>query len=225
MLTSSHSSRLPGVTSFNRILDNAARQQYAPVIKQLFELLPEMMARKIPEANIQQAFVFDAVRNFASAFIKPRILCVGSFEDTASGGLKKLGYRIKEIDPAINYDLDRFSRRLFTRKASYDVIFSTSVIEHVPKDELFIAQIGDLLSPGGVGILTCDYNDQYQPGDPLPQEDHRFYTQKDFTGRLLPRLPNCKLVDEPRWDCPEPDFLYGGIRYTFATLVFRKDLP
>jgi hypothetical protein len=31
-------------------------------------------------------------------------------------------------------------------------------------------------------------------------------------------------VDEPQWDCPNPDFVYAGkYRYTFATLVFQKN--
>jgi hypothetical protein len=51
----------------------------------------------------------------------------------------------------------------------------------------------------------------------------RFYTQKDFLERLLPLIKDCSLVDVPQWDCPNPDFVYAGCRYTFATLVFRKD--
>jgi len=211
------------IPSFNRILDNAARVQYESVINKLFELVPDMMSRKIPEANVQQAFVLNTVQNLATQFKSPKILCVGSYEDTAAAGLKKLGYKLKEIDPAINFDLNRFFHRLFTRKRSYDIIFSTSVIEHVKDDELFIRQIAELLVQGGIAILTCDYNDHYKPGDPIPSEDFRLYTQKDFKERLLPLLKDCSLVDEPQWDCPNPDFTYAGCRYTFATFVFRKN--
>ena len=39
----------------------------------------------------------------------------------------------------------------------------------------------------------------------------------------MPLLPSrCQLVDQPDWGCEQPDFEYGGCRYTFATLVFRK---
>jgi len=209
--------------SLNRILDNTARVQYESVISELFELVPDMMSRKIPEANVQQAFVFDTVQNFATQFKSPKILCVGSYEDTAAASLKKLGYKLKEIDPVINYDLNKFFHKLFTRKGSYDIIFSTSVIEHVKDDELFIRQIAELLVPDGSAILTCDYNDQYKPGDPIPSEDFRLYTQKDLKERLLPLLKDCSLVDEPQWDCPNPDFTYAGCHYTFATFVFRKN--
>jgi SAM-dependent methyltransferase len=214
---------IPDVISFNRILDKAAREQYKPVINDLFDILPEMMAHKIPEANIQQAFVLDSVLKFAFHSASPRILCVGSYEDTAAAALKKLGYKMDEVDPVLNYDLGTFMHKPSTIKGSYDIIFSTSVIEHVENDELFLTEIVELLAQGGSAILTCDYNDQYNPGDRIPQEDFRLYTQKDFKERLLPLLKDCSLVDVPQWDCPNPDFTYAGCRYTFATLVFRKN--
>jgi FkbM family methyltransferase len=214
---------IPNVTSFNRILDNAARSQYSSVINKLFKLAPEMLERKIPEANIQQAFVLDTVLKFASKLESPKILCVGSFEDSAAASLKRLGYEIEEIDPVLNHSLDQYFYLPSTIKGSYDIVFSTSVLEHVQNDELFVIQIADLLASGGTAVLTCDYNDQYQIGDPVPQEDVRFYTQKDFTQRLLPLLKHCSFVDTPQWDCENPDFTYGGIyHYTFATLVFQK---
>lgn len=216
--------RARGVKRFNRILDNQARAQYAPVIRQLFSLVPEIMVSKIPAANVQQAFVFDAVRKFASSFPSPRILCVGSYDDSASASLKKLGYPIEEIDPEVNgLDLDRFFHSPSTIKGSYNIILSTSVLEHVPDDELFMTQIAELLAPGGVGILTCDYNDLHKPGDPVIPGDYRFYTQKDLICRILPSIKSCSLVDVPHWECSNPDFMFAGYRYTFATLVFRKD--
>lgn len=214
---------LPNVTSLNRILDNAARSQYEPVINQLFALVPEMMARKIPEANIQQAFILDTAHKFASQLVKPKILCVGSHEDSAAAALKQLGYNLEEIDPAINCDLNVYFHKPSTIKGSYDIIFSTSVVEHVQDDELFMTQIAELLAPGGTAILTCDYNDQYKPGDRIPVVDFRLYTQKDLRHRILPLLKNCRLPDVPQWDCPNPDFIYEGCRYTFATFVFQKN--
>ncbi len=222
-LSQTPGSGTPKATSFNRILDNAARIQYKSVIDDLFKLEPDMMSRKILEANVQQAFVMDTVQKFASRFTSPKILCVGSYEDTAAAGLKGLDYRIEEIDPVLNCDLHAYFHKLSTVKGSYDIIFSTSVLEHVQDDELFMTQIAELLAPGGTAILTCDYNDQYKPGDPIPREDVRLYTQNDFKRRILPLLKGCSLVDEPQWVCPNPDFTYAGrYRYTFATLVFQK---
>ncbi len=212
-----------GVSVFNRILDNAARKQYAPAIEGLMHLVPELMSRKIPEANIQQAFVFDTVRKFSQKYKNPSILCVGSYEDTAYAGLKALGLIMEEIDPVLNYDLNTFMNKPTTRSGSYDIVYSTSVLEHVQNDGLFLSQVGELLSPGGIAVLTCDYNDKYQSGDKIPSEDFRFYTQNDFKQRLLPLIKGCSLVDVPQWDCQNPDFSYGGCAYTFATLVFQKN--
>ena len=47
----------------------------------------------------------------------------------------------------------------------------------------------------------------------------------DFAGPPLLVIIDCSLVDEPQWDCFEPDFIYAGCRHTFATLVFRNNMP
>jgi len=213
---------LPSHAVFNRILDNTARQLYTPAIHKISELVPLTMAKKIPEANVQQAFVFDTVYRFSAQYKSPRILCVGSYEDTAAMSLKRLGYALEEIDPVLNYYLQEYYTKPGVIKNSYDIIFSTSVIEHDPDDESFIRCIDGLLAPGGIAVITCDYNDQWKPGALKPEVDARLYTQKDLKNRLLP-LMHCELVDVPRWDCPEPDFIYlGKYRYTFATFVVRK---
>lgn len=210
---------------YNRILDNFAREEYHPVIEQMNFFVPYMMSRKIPEANVQQAFVLDTVYKFIKKKTRPKILCVGSFEDTASACLKMMGYCIEEIDPAQNYDLETYFHLPTTCKASFDVVFSTSVIEHVADDETFISQIAELLAFGGMGILTCDYNSNYKQGDRLPQTDMRFYTKNDFMERLIPCAKDCTLIDESQWDNSEPDFIYDGCLYSFATLSFQKSIP
>lgn len=214
---------LPPQQPFNRILDNKARAQYKPAIDKLFELVPVTMSKKIPEANVQQGFVFDTVFRFLGVFKAPRILCVGSYEDTAAMGLRRLGYDMEEIDPVLNYSLQEYFSRPGTEKNAYDIIFSTSVIEHDPDDESFVKCIAALLSPGGIAVITCDYNDQWKPGDPKPGVDARLYTQRDLRNRLLPLMERCRLVDEAQWDCPHPDFNYlGKYQYSFAGFVVQK---
>jgi SAM-dependent methyltransferase len=219
-----HPVQLSAEDRFNRILDNAARILYKPAIDKLFELVPKTMAKKIPEANVQQAFVFDTVYRNLSQYNEPKILCVGSYEDTASMGLIKMGFNVEEIDPMINYFLQEYYTKPGTQKGFYNIIFSTSVIEHDPDDQSFMECIYGLLAPGGIAVITCDYKDQWKPGDPKPDVDARFYTQKDLKERLLRYMPGCSLVDEPKWDCPNPDFNYLGIyQYTFATFVVKKN--
>lgn len=214
---------IPGGWAINNILDDRARRIFAPTIEQMFSYLPEMMGRKIPEANVQQAFVLDTVFGVISRMVNPKTLCVGSFEDSAAESLKKLGFWVDEVDPMINYDLATFLTKPTTREMSYDLVFSTSVIEHVEDDIGFLRQIMRLVKPGGTVVLTCDYLDSYHPGDAKPVVDFRLYTQNDIRNRLLASVANCTLVDEPQWDCPEPDFWFEGVNYTFASIVLKKN--
>ena len=212
----------PGNT-LNRILDDQARELYRPAIQKLFELAPDTMAKKIDRANVQQGFVLDTVYRLMKQFDKPKMLCVGSYEDTASMSLRKMGHNVEDIDPMINYYLQEYYTKPDVIKNSYQVIFSTSVIEHDPDDESFVKCIEGLLAPGGYAVITCDYKDGWKPGEPKPGVDARFYTKRDLEQRLLSCMPACKLVDEPHWDCPNPDFNYlGKYQYTFATFVVQK---
>jgi SAM-dependent methyltransferase len=214
---------LPTGAVFNRILDDTARVLYEPTIQKLFEFVPKTMAKKIARANVQQAFIFDTVYRYLSNYPQPKLLCVGSYEDTASIGLQKMGYTVDEIDPMINYFLQEFYTKPTVKKESYDIVFSTSVIEHDPNDQTFMECIEGLLKPGGIAVITCDYKDGWKSGQPKPIEDARFYTKTDLTTRLLGYVPKCDLVDDPQWDCANPDFNYlGKYQYTFASFVIRK---
>lgn len=206
----------------NRILDDEARALYAPAIAYLVGQMPEVMARKIARANVQQAFVLDTVLRLARSYSDPSLLCIGSYEDTASAGVMMNGFRVEEVDPVVNYDLSTYLSRPSTKRESFQIIFSTSVIEHVTDDETFVKDMEELLAPGGVGVFTCDFNDTYKAGDPLPIEDRRFYTRRDLEVRFPTLLTRSELVDRPDWKCDAPDFSYGGIPYTFATFVFRR---
>ncbi len=207
----------------NRILDDEARELYKPAEEKLVELVPKTMSKKIGRANVQQAFVFDTVFRYIKNYKNPTLLCVGSYEDTGSMALQKMGFTVEDIDPMINYFLQEFYTKPSTIKNSYDIIFSTSVIEHDPDDESFVKCVSGLLAPGGVAINTCDYKDGWKPGDLKPEVDSRFYTKADLEKRLLSYIPDCELVDLPQWDCPAPDFNYlGKYQYTFATFVISK---
>lgn len=209
--------------SLNRILDDSARNTYKSAINFMCKYFPVLIAKKIPEANVQQAFVLDTVVRLCKQFDRPRILAVGSFEDTAVEALKLLNYHIEDIDPVLNYDLGTFLTRPDIEPRSFDIVFSTSVIEHVEDDERFVKDIASLLKKGGFAILTCDYKDQYVKGDDIPIVDYRFYTQGDIKNRLMRAIPDCELIDEAKWDCDKPDFYYlNRYNYTFASIVFMK---
>jgi len=211
--------------TLNRILNDEARELYFSANEFIKKLVPEMYLKKIEEANIQQAFVFDAAYNIANMNKNQmRLLAVGAFEDTAVLALKKMAFYIDEIDPVINYDLSTFLKKPSTNSESYDLVLSTSVIEHVKDDEQFIRDIAYLLKPGGIAILTCDFKNDYEIGDAIPDVDYRFYTKKDLEERLLSCIPDCSLLDQPSWDCTTYDFTYlGKYNYTFASFVFKKN--
>ena len=211
---------VPDVLGMNVILQGEQRELYKPIINQMYQLSPKMMSRKIPEAVVQQAFILNTVYNLTENIENPKILCVGAFEDTACDCLKKMGYQIDEVDPEINCDLNTYLEQHTDRIGTYDIVFSTSVIEHVPDDTAFVVEIAACLKQNGVAILTCDFNNDYKPGDRLPTTDMRFYTKESLT-ELMKSISNCSLVDSPVWNGPE-DFVYEGIPYSFATLVFRK---
>jgi hypothetical protein len=207
---------------FNKLLTNSDRDYYKKLIGKMYELSPEMMSRKIPLANVQQAFVLDAVGKFMEEGLGSSILCVGSFEDTAFDCLLRKGIVVTGIDPDINHDLHTFINSDDRNKRLFSIVFSTSVIEHVVDDIQFIADICSILQPGGVGILTCDFNNNYRCGDRLPATDVRFYTERDLMNfGLILKENNCALVDNPDWS-GEPDFTHDECNYSFATYVFRK---
>lgn len=215
--------QLSATGSLNRILNDSARELYKPAVALLERYLPKTMSKKIPRANVQQGFVFDTVARFTENYSSPKLLCIGSYEDTASMMLKKLNLNVEEIDPVLNYYLQEFYTKPSTLKNSYNIIFSTSVIEHDPDDESFIRCIDGLLAANGIAIITCDYKDGWKPGELKPEVDARFYTKYDLEKRLPSYLPACELIGTPQWDCPDPDFNYlGKYQYTFATFVFRK---
>ena len=208
--------------ALNRVLDSSARQLYNPAVDELCRLCPEIMARKVRESMVQDGFVFDTVRKLLAFYPEPKILCVSSFDNASCAALKKLGHQIEEIDQRLSVDLDAFYNRPGTKKSSYHIIFAASVIEGVEDDELFMAEVGDLLAPGGTAVITCGYNERYRPGDRVPEGRFRLYTKADLTARLLSVVQNCALIDAPQWTCSEPDVNVSGCKYSYASIVLRK---
>ena len=208
----------------NIILDSKVREKYKSALEFIENVAPATYAKKIPEANIQQAFVFNTAYQLSISNKQSiKILSVGAFEDTAAIVLQKLGFHIIFIDPIINYDLSTYITKPSVRRHSFDIIISTSVIEHVKDDEKFIKDINYLLKVGGYGILTCDFKDDYKVGDDIPEEDCRLYTRKDLNERLLKNNQNCQIIGTPHWECNNYEFFYQNKhRYTFASFVFKK---
>jgi len=205
----------------NRLLLDFDRKKFEELIEKMRKVSPEMMSRKIARANVQQAFILNAVLNELEDKKHASILCVGSFEDTVADYLKQSGHKIVEIDPDINVSLEEFYA---TTDKRFDIVFATSVIEHVQDDEKFLNCFCGMLKSKGIGIITCDYNDNYKSGDEVPATVIRQLTKQDLSVRYnnIIRENNCRLVGVPDWD-GTPDFqLDSKFTYCFASFVFRK---
>jgi SAM-dependent methyltransferase len=213
----------PDRRGFNKILDDRSRIAYQEALDDLAKFAPEMIARKIERANIQQAFGLDTARRFLAQCPNARILAAGSFEDTAVATLRAQGYRIDEIDPNVNgMTLQDFYISTKAQLGSYDLVLSISVLEHVADDVQFLRIISEFLRPGGLAVLTVDFAEDWRPGKHKPEVDHRLYTTRDICERLMPAIGDCVLVDPPRWSEGVEDFEYEGSQYGFAGFVFRK---
>jgi hypothetical protein len=211
-----------GVSRFNRILDASASELYAPTVEYLYRCAPELMAKKIPAANIQQAFVLDTVLRHVRNRERAPLLCVGSFEDTAAAAITANGYELDELDPLLNYDLATYMTRPSCKRGAYGVVFATSVIEHVANDEKFVMYMEELLAVGGLGVLTCDFRDKAGLEERIPSADLRLYSDEDLRKRLIPKLERSELIDTPEWANAHSWFVHEGCRYTFAAVVFRR---
>jgi len=213
----------PDGRGFNKILDDRSRTAYSDAINDLAQHVPDMLARKIERANIQQGFALDTAQRFLAECPNARILAAGSFEDTAVASLCELGFQIDEIDPNVNgMTLLDFYRAPGARLGSYDLCLSVSVLEHVADDEQFVRIISEFLRPGGLAVLTVDFKESWRPGQIKPIVDHRLYTTHDLRDRLINAMGECALVDPPIWSEGVEDFEYEGSEYGFAGFVFRK---
>lgn len=193
--------------------------------KKEFDLMEEhaedMLKRKIHSSLHQSAQILHHILNNISD--DSILLSVGAYDDLPTEVLTGMGYHVAKIDPVINMDLHEY--RMSPKHNKFDLIFSTSVIEHEQNDEQFIIDMCDLLKPGGLCLFTCDFKPDYVHGDPLPTTAVRFYTK----GRLIYLLDSadthgCKPTNKHEWNITpdELDFQWEGIDYCFAGVSLRK---
>ena len=203
---------------YNRILTDKDRKKFANLIEEMKEELPEMMARKIDRANVQQAFIVDFVQKKYKEGMK--ILSVGNFEDTAFFYLKRLEYPIRGLSPELtNETLHDF---VANSAITYDIVFATSVIEHVEDDVQFFNDMCSIVSPNGFCVLTMDYNDSWTPKMRKPATVVRFYTKADYARfEEIAKKYDCVFVDE-FVSTEKPEFTNEGCTYNFSTMVFRR---
>lgn len=207
--------------NWNKILTDEDRKELNPIILNMRRKLPEMMGRKIPEADVQQAFVVRSVLELVPNGLA-KILCVGAYEDTAYEFLKLDKYvNILGIDPY--WGNDPFE--LYQWHARHDCVFATSVLEHTADPKKFVTKMMEAIKPSGIGILTCDYCEDWPEGAKISPE-HTMFNHKWMVSLMDIVMANGgELVGEelPAWGKNPKHFHYNGKwHYDFATMVFKK---
>ena len=205
----------------NRVLENSARELYEDDIHAMAKLSPEMIARKISSANVQQAFVMRTVLDITDKNKKKdsRLLAAGSYDDTACDSLQKLGYFVQEVDPDVNQlTLHEFKTRYPDER--YDIAFSTSVIEHVENDTQFFEDLMDMSEK--YIVMTFDYKPDWKPGERVCTTNYRFYTPSDIQRMKDQFAQNGWFLFGKEDYNGDIDFEWEGIPYAFATMVLKK---
>ncbi len=218
----------PPPERFNRVLSPNDAYQFTWELEELWKYAPDIMARKVPEALINQAFTWFAIQRFAPMNIP--ILGVGVHEDPVFELLQQTRrYAVTGIDPTLpgseNLHSHWLNWKLESMGGKYACIFACSVLEHVEQDMAFMSNVHDLLLPGGVGIFTFDFHPTYEDDMPLPRTNKRFYTGQTVHTHLIDYCGACRPVDVPDYSNAKLDFEYENIPYTFASLVIRKPRP
>lgn len=202
----------------NRVLTDFDRDLYKQTVAEMYDIIP-MTGHKIADSMVQQGFVYEMAKKHSKR--GSRILSAGSYQDIAAEYLRFQGYGVYDVDPVLNYDLHTF---LGKNPGLFDTVISTSVLEHTTDDEQFIDDICKLLKSGGYAIMTMDFKDDWQQGQPVPYTSNRFYTAFDLNVRLYAILQNngAQLISTTDYN-DKDRFIWDGINYSFATYVFKKD--
>ena len=208
---------------FCKMVKAADNEQYGKEFALMGEHAPEMLKRKIYSSLHQSAqMLHHVLNNIKDDSIT---LSVGAYDDMPTEVLEDMGYHVAGIDPVINIDLHTY--RSTYKNSHFDIIFSTSVIEHVHDDEQFIADICDLLKPGGLCFITCDFKPGYKEGDLLPATCVRLYTKErlEYLAELIKKY-DCQLTQKPEWDITDEDldFEWDGVKYCFMGMSFRRNI-
>jgi len=160
-------------------LDRTSGVSYATVRDYCDSLdhLPQITGMEGDLKNVQRPW---AVKALLRALPPPaRLLEIGGGEPIVSGTLNELGYDVTLIDPYDGFGngpteyekyVERFPNVKIVRgyfeprlpnfsSASFDAIFSVSVLEHLPAEAATrcFEAIGEFLAPGGASIHCFDF--------------------------------------------------------------------
>jgi SAM-dependent methyltransferase len=221
-----------GGNMLNKVLYCDNKEEFAEAFALMRRYSYALMRRKPERSLIQSAAMLQHVLEYGSPNYD--ILAIGSYEDIVFETLAKMGWSVLGTDPFNNVgrsvvglgdDVDGTLESYATKhpEAQFRLVFANSVIEHVADDLAFFTCLVDLVAPGGVGLLTCDFKEGWVHGDRIPSHSFRFYTPEHLEQlRKIAETKNCVLIGDPKWS-GTPDFEWEGAHYNFAGLAFRKE--
>lgn len=129
-----------------------------------------------------------AGEGYGSAYLAQKARCVTGVElseemvahANASYGQANLSYRQGD------------ARRLEFATDSFDVVTSFETIEHFLEQDLFLDEVGRVLRPGGILIISSPDQDVYSPPDSAANPFHaRELRRQEFEAMLRARFAHC----------------------------------
>ena len=124
-----------------------------------------------PDAHYHHAYILPALRKALSSQEGRRILDLGSGNGYLANELQKAGYNVTGVEPSpesvktastsfpsVQFFQGSAYDDLAARFGRFDVVVSADVIEHMFAPRLFTRTAKELLSPGGMLILSTPFH-------------------------------------------------------------------
>lgn len=113
--------------------------------------------------------------------------------------------------------------------ASYDVVYASHVLEHVPDDRRAIAEIRRVLRPGGLAVLPVPVDNPVtvEYPQPNPHETHHVRALgPDWFERLVPPFARLELHSSADFPARHQLYVYGDrSRYPTPQSPLRSPMP
>lgn len=186
----------------------------------------EMVSRSVRKFNAYQQARYDWIIRLAGEMKGQRVLDIGCGDGALSYLLAKQGVRVSGLDneelglayakrnvPQAEFVLASAYELPFG-EASFDLVVSSELIEHLEQPEKMLAEAVRVLRPGGQLILTTPHRLTEKPLD-------QYHTQEFFPGELEALLK--RHFQEIRIYLTHHVFWYG--LYTYSWRRFKNRQP
>lgn len=146
----------------------------------ILALRAHLEGARVPQSHTSdrltpEAFLNETARAHLLRTNVSRALQIHAAAATSLSALAELGARCEVVDPERNFSLEQFYELPTTVLESYDLVIATVSREQSCDRELLVAEIGDLLAPGGTAVLTlaAGGSDESASGPPFSEQTIR----------------------------------------------------